>query len=40
MKKIKKEDMITLEQFYEEFKDTLDFDPMFVEEYGDYYNEE
>ena len=26
--------------FYEEFKDTLDFDPMFVEEYGDYYDEE
>ena len=26
--------------FYEEFKDTLDFDPMFVEEYGQYYEED
>lgn len=26
--------------FYEEFKDTLEFDPMFVEEYGHYYDEE
>ena len=25
--------------FYEEFKDTLDFDPMFAEEYGQYYDE-
>lgn len=26
--------------FYEEFKDTYDFDPMFVEEYGHYYDDE
>lgn len=26
--------------FYEEFKDKYDFDPMFVEEYGHYYDEE
>lgn len=26
--------------FYEEFKDVFDFDPMFVEEYGHYYDEE
>jgi hypothetical protein len=26
--------------FYEEFKDEYDFDPMFVEEYGHYYDEE
>lgn len=26
--------------FYEEFKDTLDFDPDFVAEYGHYYDDE
>ena len=26
--------------FYEEFKDTYDFDPMFVEEYGHYYDDD
>lgn len=26
--------------FYEEFKDVYDFDPMFVEEYGHYYDDE
>lgn len=26
--------------FYEEFKDTLDFDPDFVEEFGHYYDDE
>ena len=26
--------------FYEEFKDKYDFDPMFVEEYGHYYDDE
>lgn len=26
--------------FYEEFKDIYDFDPMFVEEYGHYYDDE
>jgi hypothetical protein len=26
--------------FYEEFKDVCDFDPMFVEEYGHYYDDE
>lgn len=26
--------------FYEEFKDVFDFDQMFVEEYGHYYDEE
>jgi hypothetical protein len=25
--------------FYEEFKDVYDFDPMFVEEYGHYYDD-
>lgn len=26
--------------FYEEFKDAYDFDPMFVEEYGHYYDDD
>ena len=26
--------------FYEEFKDTLDFDPDFVEEFGHYYDDD
>lgn len=26
--------------FYEEFKDTLEFDPMFVAEYGHYYDDD
>lgn len=26
--------------FYEEFKDVYNFDPMFVEEYGHYYNDD
>lgn len=26
--------------FYEEFKDVYNFDPMFVEEYGHYYDDE
>lgn len=26
--------------FYEEFKDVYDFDPMFVEEYGHYYDDD
>lgn len=26
--------------FYEEFKDDYDFDPMFVEEYGHYYDDD
>ena len=26
--------------FYEEFKDVYDFDPMFVAEYGTYYDDE
>jgi hypothetical protein len=26
--------------FYEEFKDEYDFDPMFIEEYGHYYDDE
>ena len=26
--------------FYEEFKDEYDFDPMFIQEYAPYYNEE